>query len=444
MVTMRSTLHTLQFLAVLMGLAVIPALGQHSSNQPRPVTFTVDGIPVILSPSSNAIVSVIVGFDGGLAGKETNNPALAEFTSDVITSSGSASISKDDLRRFLARTSTVITGAGDYRGLSFSMTTTQSNFDQAWDVFASMITAPAFDPVEHRNIMERRIADVKRRWSNPENHASIIADSLVKLANPILSRSIQQQDITDATIPAMTDFMKRVSERSRMLVVVVGNVSQNDIKKKLAAFSSLPTGSYRPVEIPGLTTAGMPTIEVVDRPGSPTTYVQTSFAGPTSSDEEFWALQVGLSYLRNILFEELRTKRNLTYAPGSFLTSTLGQSRGVLSVSTTRPDSAIAIMYHELEKVKRGEIDEAALKNASQIFVTSLYMRQMTNSGLATAIYSAERNTGDWRRAFSQDAIMAVTKARVQSAFNTYARNLQVGIVGNKEKVTIDKYLFRQ
>jgi predicted Zn-dependent peptidase len=116
----------------------------------------------------------------------------------------------------------------------------------------------------------------------------------------------------------------------------------------------------------------------------------------------------------------------------------------VLSVSSTRPDSAIAIMYHELDRMRRGEIDEKELESSKQVFITSLYMRQMTNSGLATALYSAQRNAGDWHRAFSLDAIVAVNKARVQRAVEKYARNLQVGIVGSREKVTVGKYLSQQ
>jgi hypothetical protein len=108
---------------------------------------------VIVSPSDNEIISVIVGLEGGFATGETPNPALTEFTSDVVSSSGSASVPKEELRRFLAQTATTITGGGDYRGMTFSMTTTRPNFDKAWDVLASMITEPRLDEVEYRNIL---------------------------------------------------------------------------------------------------------------------------------------------------------------------------------------------------------------------------------------------------------------------------------------------------
>jgi|GEM_PF-1028703 len=440
----------LKTLAIVAAATLVPALPAWSQKKTEDLkrgaaavqTFLADGIHVILSPADNEIVSVIVGLEGGFASNETPNPALTEFTADVIAASGSGSVSKEELRRFLAQSATSINGGGDYRGLSFSMSTTLPNFDGAWDVLASMVTDPRFDPVEYHNLQQRRIAEVKRRWSNPESQASIIADSLVQLGHPTLGRSITQEDFEGITIPMMQEFIKRVTERSRILVVVVGKVTQQEIERKLAAFSSLPPGSYKPAVMQPQRTAAVPTVVTVDRPG-PTTYVRGAFAGPRADDADYWPLAVGLSHLRNILFEEVRTKRNLSYAPGSSLTSTLGDSRGVISVSSTLPDSAIVIMLHELEKMRNGEIDEQELNNSKQVYTTAFYMRQTTNGGLANALYSAQHNAGNWKQAFSQDDIAAVNRAGVQRAFEKYARNLQFGIVGNQAKVTRDRYVFR-
>ena len=64
------------------------------------------------------------------------------------------------------------------------------------------------------------------------------------------------------------------------------------------------------------------------------------------------------------------------------------------------------------------------------------YFREMTNAGKANSLYYNERYAGDWRRAFSYDAIQSVDKESVQRAFRKYAKNLQVGIVGKQSAVT--------
>jgi predicted Zn-dependent peptidase len=237
------------------------------------------------------------------------------------------------------------------------------------------------------------------------------------------------------------NFHKQLSERSRMLVIVVGNVKPDDIRTKLKAFAALPAGKFSRPTIPPLQVQKSPRVEVTNR-DVVTTYIYGGFPGPKADEADFWPLRIGMSYLRSTLWEEIRTKRNLSYAPAAYLSTTQGQGIGMISVSTTLPDSSIAVMYRELEKVKRGEIDEKELENTKEVFLTTYYMGQMTNDSRARALYGAQRNAGDWKSAYILDDVTQVTKAQVEKAFRKYAHNLQVGVVGKEQNVTRQKYVF--
>lgn len=424
----------------LLAISIIPAIAQQDRIN-RVKSFTENGITVILSPAENKLISVIVALEGGLASGETANPALNDFAADLITSSGSQQTPKEELRKFLARTSTSISGDGDQRGLRFSMTATRPNFGQAWNVLASMITQPAFDQTAYSTIMGSRLARERRRNTNPESYAGRIADSLLTLGHPVLGRATQLKDIQAVSMQMIEGFQRQLAERSRMTVIVVGNVSEGELRMRLRSFEKLPAGNYKAPILQPLSSAASPTVLVSDRPGSPTTYVSAGFAGPSITSSDYWSLAIGLAHLRNVLFEEIRTKRNLSYAPGSYLTSSLGIGMGYMSVSSVYPDSAIEVMSRELEKMRRGEFSEEDLNDSRQVYITGYFMRQMTNGSVAEALLNAHRNTGDWKTAFSYDAIQQVNKASVQAAFQKYARNLQVGIVGPKSVVTEKKYL---
>ena len=129
---------------------LVPAAGRAQQGTEKAVggveAFDVNGIQVILSPADNQLVSIIVGLEGGVASGETANPALGEFTTDLITSSGSEEYSKDDLRRFLSRTSTRLGGDADLLGVEFAMTSTRARFDEAWSLLSSMIRKASFAP----------------------------------------------------------------------------------------------------------------------------------------------------------------------------------------------------------------------------------------------------------------------------------------------------------
>lgn len=420
---------------LLLGTSLLAQQGtQKGSNSTE--AFNADGIKVIMTPADNELVSIIVGLEGGIAGGETANPALGDFMVDLATSSGSESVSKNDLRRFLSRTSTRLGGSSDLVGVRYTMTSTRSRFDEAWKVLSSIIRKPSYDETEYRNILQRRVAQAQNSWSNPENYAARMSDSLVKITHPYLGRYTYQEDVEQVTIPLMREFHKKLSERSRMIVVVVGNVTRDEIERKLADFASWPVGSYTAPMIPAIRLAPSPGMAVVDMPDKPTTYIFAGFAGPSWTDKDSWPLAVGMSYLREKLFEEIRTKRNLSYAPFAYTGGSHGYSVGTIGVSTIWPDSSITIMLREMQKMKDGEFSADDLEKTKQVYITNYYFREMTNAGKANSLYYNERYAGDWRRAFSYDAIQSVDKESVQRAFRKYAKNLQVGIVGKQSAVT--------
>lgn len=438
---MKFTPGSLPLLTIALAITATSSLFAQARGEVK--EFTVDGIRILLHPTTNELVSTIIGFEGGLASGETQNPALGRFAADLITSSGSSTTPKDELRSFLSRTSTSLSGDGDVRGIRFSMTSTRTNFDDGWKILASLINSPLYDRTEYQNGMEGWINSVKRRWSNPDDNAEIVADSLLFLSEPVLGRVVREEDIRAVTIEGMKEFMGRIRQKARMIVVVVGNVTEEELRKKMGDFASLPAGMMMPTTARVIPTPAEPRVVVVNRK-SPTTYVYGRFAGPPAATEDYWPLQVGLSHLRNVLFEEVRTKRNLSYAPGAWLGSTLGASYGSISVSSTRPDSSIGIMLKELKRMKTNEIDAKEFAGARAVFITWYYQRQMTNGGVAGNIYSAWRNTGAWQTAFALDRIQSVTPADVKRVFEKYARNLQVGIAGPESDVTPEKYVFRE
>ena len=435
-----------RFLTAALAVALLPSLSyaqQATEGGGKSVeAFSVDDIKVILAPADNELVSIIVGMEGGLATGETDNPALGNFTADLITSSGSSEYSKDDLRRFLSRTSTRLGGGADHLGIRYSMTSTRSRFNEAWNVLSSLIREPLYDEVEYRNMMQRRVAQAQGSWSNPESYAFRMADSLVKINHPYIARYTYEEDLEGVTIPKIRDFQKKLSERSRLFVVVVGNVSKDEITKKLRDFSGWPKGNYNLPTIPDIKPQSTPSMSVVNMPDKPTTYIFAGFAGPSANDKEYWPLAVGLSYLRTVLFREIRTKRNLSYAPFAFQNNSYGKAMGVIGVSTVWPDSSMNIMLHEMQNMRDGNFESEELEKAKQVYITNYYFREMTNAGKANSIYFAERYNGGWKAAFSYDEIQHVDKSAVQQAFEKYARNLQVGIVGVEDKVTPARFRY--
>ena len=404
--------------------------------------FNSNGIKVIVKTSKSPLISVIAGFEGGMIDGLNNNPEISSFVSELITESGSNKFPKDQLRSFLSKTSTSIRGDGGQRGVTFTMNCTKQHFDNSWDLFSSLILNPNFDSVEFSNILKRRINNVNSRWSRPEPLANLIADSLIKLNHLILPKRSYEKDVRACTISEMSNYYKMISERSRLIVVIVGNVTITDIELKIKGFSSMQLGSYKGSNVLPIQFPNDSKVEMVDKP-LPTTYIQCMFVGPDITDKDAWALRVGSNYFREVLFREVRTKRNLSYAPGAGVQIALGKLIGTMSVSTINPDSSISVMKTELNNLKNGNFDETEFSYSKNVYSTSFFMSQMTNSSVANTIYSAQRSFGDWKYAFSFNLINSVTKADVVRAYSKYANNFQVGIVGKTQIISKEKFLIK-
>jgi predicted Zn-dependent peptidase len=175
--------------------------------------------------------------------------------------------------------------------------------------------------------------------------------------------------------------------------------------------------------------------QLVEKP-LPTNYVMGQYLLPSMNEPDFYAAQLAHSILRDRVFEEVRTKRNLSYAPAAAMI-TEKTTTGFIYVSTTEPDSAIKVMVGELDKLKNETIPEKDMTNHKMRFLTMDYMRQETNAMQAGALAAAQLYTGSWKNAAKLvENINKVTPADIKNMSNKYIKNLNFVYVGKRKKVS--------
>ncbi|HET7152761.1 MAG TPA: pitrilysin family protein [Candidatus Kapabacteria bacterium] len=410
---------------------------------PNVEDFTVNGIRVILRQSPNQIVAIGAIFRGGYAYNETNNPYIAEGMANLTTSSGSEKYPKDKFRALKSRLVTTITGGGDFYDTQYWLRCVKPNFDQSWDMFSDVIMHPLYDDVEFRNQKENDINNINNRSSSPDGYAYFLGDSAWRSGNARFGRITEVPDIQNTTIADMKQFHNKILQRGRMYVVVVGNVSKQEITKKLGDFASQAEGNNMMAYSSNNYPPPDQTKFIYDsRPDIPTTYIYGFTSSPDRNDPDFWPSRLTASYLREKFFQEVRTKRNLSYAPFAFITGGMHNYRFVLGVSTTRPDSAIGVMLNEIKKVQNGDIDTKMLNDEKNVYITRYYQGKTTNLGQAQELYGAIRETGDWHDAYTIDKILTVTPEQAKQYAEKYLHNILYSISGPTSGVTESKFHF--
>ena len=168
----------------------------------------------------------------------------------------------------------------------------------------------------------------------------------------------------------------------------------------------------------------------------PTNYIMGVFAAPAPSHPDFPALRVAVRVLSDRLFEEVRTKRNLTYSVSAGL-ATRAANRGNLYVTAVNPDTTVKVIVAEVKRLQRDLVPAQLLAETINVFATQTWMGQQTNMGQASQLGLWEIQGGGWQNAARYvDRLRAVTPQQVQRAAQAYLRNVRFVIIGDPGKVS--------
>ena len=148
-------------------------------------------------------------------------------------------------------------------------------------------------------------------------------------------------------------------------------------------------------------------------------------------------MRVAAAILHDRVYEEVRVKRNLSYAPDAFLRSQ-GANIGGIYVSAVDANQSVQLMLDEIGKLQRELIDSEDVRPIVAQYLTNYYLGQETNSAQAGDLAQAELIGGGWHNAVDFiDHLRAVTPADVQRVARKYMRNLRFVVLGDPKAVNV-------
>ncbi len=405
--------------------------------------FNSHGIHVILrSTNANQVIGAILGFEGGLAYGETDNASIASGTAALIASSGSDKYPKSAYRDSLAALSTTIAGTGNIYHMNFTLRTIRPSFNSAWNIFADLLTHPHYDSLESDKIREQALKAIEGRESDPDGYSAFLADSIWKGTSK-LNRVSTEDEVNKLTIADLMQYRNSQFQRSRMILVVVGDISRKELESKLSALDPLPLGNFAWPKIPKI-------IPVTDQfkfiskpPDFPTTYVNMRAASTSFTEPGWWAERIMLEILDRRLFDEVRTKRNLSYSPSAYANGNYSNFDIAISLQSVLPDSAAHVVFDELRKLQNTEVSASDLRHAKEGRITTYYYIAQENLRQAQILYTDQVEGGDWRLFFKiVPETEKVTSPEVQEAAKKYLHGLTFVLMGPDGKFTRDVYHF--
>ncbi len=397
--------------------------------------FDVNGLKVLVKRREGSLTVAAGLFIRGGSRNITDKDAGIEALMLDLATDASAAYPRERMRNELSRMGTVIGSSENYDYSALALTSTRVNFDRSWDIFTDVILRPAFTKDDFELEKSRMLSSLRDDTDDPDTYLQRLQERVAYAGHPYLNRPQGTvESVSSLTLEDLRRYHRQTMETSRLLLVIVGDLDPAQLKQRIAAtLGKLPRGNYRD-QAPPLLSFPESTVAITDRT-LPTNYVQGIFSAPPLTAPDIYPMMVASALLRDRVFQEVRVRRNLSYAPNAFLGSQAANVGGIY-VTAVDANQAIGVMLDEIRRLQSQAIDGDDINGIISQYLTTYYLDQETNAAQAANLAQYELIGGGWRNSFELIArLHAVTPAEVQRVAQKYMHNLRFVVLGNPKSV---------
>jgi len=403
--------------------------------------FDVNGLKVLIKRRQSAPTVAAGLFIRGGAQNITDKNAGIENLMLGLATEGSKKFSREALRRELSRTGSSVGSSvsNDYSVLS--MVSTRQNFDRSWDVFTDIALNPAFAADDLELTREKILTTLRDDEDSPDGFLQVLQDRVIYAKHPYANEVRGTvETISRFTAADLRAYHQKTLQTSNLLLVIVGDLDAKDLQKRITdSFGKLPRGDYKAQPLPTISFVE-PTLDVTSRT-LPTNYIQGVFNAPSLNNPDYYAMRVGTALLRDRVFEEVRVKRNLSYAPSADLGSFASNTANIY-VTAVDANQAISVMLNEINDLKQERVNPDEISGVTGQFLTTYYLGQETNVAQAGELARYELTGGGWRNSFEfLNRVREVKSEDVQRVAQKYMKNLRFIVLGNPAAINREVFL---
>lgn len=428
-----SAVTRISFLAFIILSFVFAGYAQTAANAPDKLIseFDVNGLKVIVKrrPSSPT-VSVGLFTRGGVRNQTAQNAGIEGLMLSAATES-SKNFPRELLRKELARTGSSIGSGVNYDFGVMSLASTRQHFDRSWQIFTDIVLNPAFTEQDIQLARERIVTGLRNQTVSPDSMLERLEEKVIYANHPYSTDpNGTVETVSSFKAEDLRAYHKNLLQTSRLLLVIVGDLDPQAIRRQItASFGKLPRGSYKDQPVPSIEFAA-PTLDINER-RLETNYVKGVFPAPSLSSPDYYAMRVAMTLLQSRVYSEVRTKRNLSYAPNAEMDNNAANTANIY-VTANDANQAVSVMLREIEDMRKNEMDEDGFSGVAGYFLTTYYINQETNAAQVAELARYELIGGGWRNSLRfLDKINAVTAKDVQAAAQKYMKNVRFVVVGN-------------
>ncbi|HVQ39828.1 MAG TPA: pitrilysin family protein, partial [Pyrinomonadaceae bacterium] len=323
-----------------------------------------NGLAVVLVEHHEVpVVTMNLVIKSGSAADPQNRAGLASLTADLLDE-GTTKRSALDISNALTDMGARLGTGADWDSSSTSLATLTRHLDKALDLYADVVTNPAFNDDELKRARALRLTNLKQQKDNANAIASLVyASILYGRSHPYGHPAAGDEDsLTAVDAKDVRRFYESFYRPNNATLIVVGDVKAATILPKLEkAFGGWQRADVPMVAIPATQNRAQGGIYIVDRPGSAQSVISIGQVGVPRSTPDYFPLLVlntmlGGQFVSRVNLN-LREDKGYTYgARTSFdYRRGAGPFSATAGVFTNVTKESVAEFMKELRGV-RGEI----------------------------------------------------------------------------------------
>jgi zinc protease len=399
-----------------------------------PYEINISGVKVIVQPSGNEIVEIQTVIKGGVQNYTSDKSGIESLAMNALTECGTTKDDKNSFKNKLDKVSAQVYGSNGLDYATFTMNCIKSDFDIVWPLYVDALTTPLFDKKEFDRTKQDAINSLKAADSDPDNAISKFARETA-FAGRNYAKAPEGSELTVSKLTAEETkaYYQSILTRSRLLIVVVGEVDRTVLEQKIQSLLAIiPQG--KPFTLKKEAFNPTQNSFKSEKKELATNYIQgvTSAPLPGAPDFNAFVLATRIFYDRHYL--DVRSKNGLSYAPYTYLDGGLSSSYNI-DVSTTDPNKYIGVVDALIAKTKKEGFTAEEVKDMKTTYLTSFFQKQETNNAQAASLASNEILHNNWHRSLTINSdLKKLSAADVSNSFNKYVTHINWVYQGDPSK----------
>ena len=399
---------------------------------------TVAGIRVLVKriPGAETASSRIYVLGGAMTWTKVT-AGLEQLALSVAATGGTKQLDKDAFAKRLADLGSTINASASRDFSALTAWSLTPAWDDTFALLAQVFREPALPATQLDIERRQQIAEIQHELDDPDARLAILVNEGMFKDHPYAIRPEGTLDTVASFTPdQVASQLQSLRQTSRMMVVVVGDIAPDRVLQAVKRqLGDLPKGSYEPKPVPDPAAATAGQVEVTaDK--LPTNYIESEVLGPRWTDPDFPVARVAMEWLANREFEEVRTKRNLSYAPGAGYAWNSIVSTAWLYVTAVDPKATMKVMLDTVKQMRDGKISDHDLAAAKAMLLTNTYQESEAPADQGSLLAHAQIFGGDWRLARGMTQLVdGVTADQVQAWCAKHLTHFRTFVIGEASKI---------